>query len=230
MKYFIGCIKSWLCHWLKVTINDLFFVHGGVYVYLYIQCLAWNGNKVENQRAEKRAKTTTTPPGLLCLDICQRQRGTHSFCSSWTFLICLACPQPHLTHTHTHILISTVFVLLASKSCHDSVNITRIKRSKKKRHFKTWNTLSMTVKIMKTNTLCLCSPFPLLHSQFSHLTSRNKTNIVELLHEKLLAVRAPPTPSGDYSRSQSFQLQDFRAEMYPLGPNQRKQLPEKRKR
>lgn len=59
---------------------------------------------------------------------------------------------------------------------------------------------------------------------------KNKSNIVELLYEKLLAVRAPPTPSGDYSRSQSFQLQDFRAEMYLPGPNQWKQLPEKRKR
>lgn len=61
-------------------------------------------------------------------------------------------------------------------------------------------------------------------------TFRNKSNIVELLYEKLLAVRAPPAPSGDYSRSQSFQLQDFRAEMYLLGLNQWKQLPEKRKR
>lgn len=60
-----------------------------------------------------------------------------------------------------------------------------------------------------------------LHSEPPpHLTLRNKSNIVELLYEKLLAVRAPPTPSGDYSRSQSVQLQDFRAEMYLPGPNQ----------
>lgn len=76
----------------------------------------------------------------------------------------------------------------------------------------------MSMKNIKVIHKSVCSPFSSLKA-FRN-TFRNKSNIMELLNVKLLAVRAPPTPSGDYSRSQSFQLRDFRAEMYLQGPNQ----------
>lgn len=99
---------------------------------------------------------------------------------------------------------------------------------KEKYHSEKWHMIKMWKHNQDFCNELVFSPFPSL-KVFSN-TFRNKSNIVELLYVKLLAVRAPPTPSGDYSRSQSFQLQDFRAEMYLQGPDQWKQLPEKRKR